>query len=465
MSTDPRVERAARRLELDLGALEAQADAVLAEELTWFPVRHHSPAAARHVRAVIERRRPRLVLIEGPAQANHVIPHLLDRATRPPVAVYCSYRDDDDVLGLAGVASPAPDVPARFACWYPLLDYSPELVALRTAGRVGADVAFFDLPFQAGIAARRASDPDASAPDEAPGAAPTAARPVPPDWEDALLTSDLYQRLTEVGGYRCWDEAWDSLFELGAAAEEPEAYRRKLAVFCAAARATISPERLESDGTLGRERFMIRRIRAELDARGLEPRDALVVCGGLHLFLDRDDPLEPPPIPARTVHCTVTPYSYFRVWELSGYAAGNRAPRFYQTWWERLDAPGDAVLEHGRAVLADARRRGEALSAADAIAVVQHSRMLANLRGRDQAVLDDLRDALVTCCVKGVPAEEGAHVLAALDAVGVGNATDALEMIVADVGLGVGDEVILRVADGGRELSAHRSEMTSSGAA
>jgi hypothetical protein len=37
------------------------------ERVLIFPIRHHSPAAARHVDRVIRERRPRAVLIEGPA--------------------------------------------------------------------------------------------------------------------------------------------------------------------------------------------------------------------------------------------------------------------------------------------------------------------------------------------------------------------------------------------------------------
>src|SRR5262245_13258208 len=91
------------------------AEHVLAEELYWFPVRHHSPAVARHVESAILARRPTVVFIEGPHEANALIPHLLDQRTQPPVAVYSSYRDDNNVLGLAGVATAAADIPPRFA--------------------------------------------------------------------------------------------------------------------------------------------------------------------------------------------------------------------------------------------------------------------------------------------------------------------------------------------------------------
>src|SRR6516162_2647118 len=83
---------------LDIDALERRVAAVLAEDLYWFPVRHHSPAAARFVASALEERRPKIVFIEGPAEANHLVPHLLNAKTKPPIAIYSSYRDDTNVL-------------------------------------------------------------------------------------------------------------------------------------------------------------------------------------------------------------------------------------------------------------------------------------------------------------------------------------------------------------------------------
>src|SRR3712207_7332274 len=56
-------------------------------------VRHHSPAGALQVDRLIRERRPRAVLIEGPADADPLIPLLLDAGTVPPVALY-AYRTD-----------------------------------------------------------------------------------------------------------------------------------------------------------------------------------------------------------------------------------------------------------------------------------------------------------------------------------------------------------------------------------
>src|SRR3954466_2158782 len=94
---------------LDPAAISRQVEAVLADPLYWFPVRHHSPATAHHLEAALRMRRPKVVFIEGPQEAHHVAPHVAPPDTLPPVAVYSSYRDDDNVLGLNGVLSPAAD--------------------------------------------------------------------------------------------------------------------------------------------------------------------------------------------------------------------------------------------------------------------------------------------------------------------------------------------------------------------
>ena len=51
----------------------------------WVPVRHHSPAAARAVRALVERHRPEAVLIEGPSEFTAFDQLALDH--RLPIAI------------------------------------------------------------------------------------------------------------------------------------------------------------------------------------------------------------------------------------------------------------------------------------------------------------------------------------------------------------------------------------------
>ncbi len=405
--TDAR--RAVAESGLDPAEIGRRVEEVLAEPLYWFPVRHHSPTVARLLRAALLARRPRLVLIEGPSEANDLIRHVVDPRTEPPVAIYSSYRDDDNVLGLNGVLSPAPDIPARFAVWYPLTAYSPEYVAMKTAAEIGAEVVFIDLPHHAQIVRNE------------PGEPPPKRPPAAADEDRLIATSGFYQALAAAAGFKSFPEAWDTLFE-SPETTDCEAYRRDLAAFCLAARITADPEAERAGETVERERHFLKAIRQALGARGLRPEQAAVVCGGFHLFLDRDDPEPPPEPPAGTVYTAVVPYSYFRISELAGYGAGVRAPQFYQTCHE-LTAAGRAAeiaMEHAIAVLRRMRRGGDPLSTADAIAATHHAAMLARLRGRGHATLDDIEDALLTCCCKGDPADEGAKLRRAMDEAGVG---------------------------------------------
>jgi hypothetical protein len=424
-SIEAAVRGVAAPIGLDVDSLQARVNAVLSEEFFWFPVRHHSPAAARLVAAALMERRPKIVFIEGPAEANHLVEHLLHAKTKPPIALYSSYRDDDNLLGLAGIASAAPDIPARFSSWYPLLEYSPEYVAMKAAKDIGAEVVFIDLPYHATIKPNTANAPgegesgEPLAEFDQPEAAPVNTR----ESDHYFAASDLYRELARVAGYRTWDEAWDSLFEMRAFADCEE-YRREMTTFCAGVRATTPRARLILDDTLPRERHMLRTIKATLKDRGVKAAQTAVVCGGFHVFLDRDDPEPPPTPPKGTCYSTVVPYSYFRVSQLSGYGAGNRAPQFYQRIWEvREDLTTDAYLiQHAVATLKQMRRNRAPVSTADAISVCQHANLLARLRGRPRPVLDDIHDALVTCVVKGDPREAGQHLAEAMDHADIGTA-------------------------------------------
>jgi len=420
---------------IDIDEVKKRADEVLEEELYWFPVRHHSPAVARHVRAAIRARKPKLVMIEGPADASDMIRHVVDAKTKPPVALYASYRDDANTLGLAGLASAAPEIPPRFPVWYPFLPYSPEYVAMKETLAYGGEAVFIDLPNHALIdpshwARGSEEEEEETDEDDVPALVeePEEEHPVSaPSWEAMVTRSSFYQAMATAAGYRSWDEAWDSMFEIGHRHADYESFRRDLAYFCCAVRATTRPEVIASDDTLPRERFMRRSIIAELAKRNLDAKDAMVICGGFHLFLDREDETPPPAAPQGTTYSTVVPYSYFRVSEMSGYGAANRAPRFYQAVWDhqgdKEDAPWvAAMIEHVTTVLARGRKEGAALSSADAISVTQHARMLAALRGRPAPILDDIRDALISCCCKGRPEEEGRHLLAAMGHAEIGTA-------------------------------------------
>jgi hypothetical protein len=133
------------------------------------PVRHHSPAIARATAAVIRAVRPRLVLIEGPDDANHLIDALTAPDAVAPFALL-AYRPPEIKQATADAA---PQV-----VFYPFCDYSPELVALRTARELGIEARFCDIPARASLEAR---EPDEQTPPDADDAPhdPTADAPEP----------------------------------------------------------------------------------------------------------------------------------------------------------------------------------------------------------------------------------------------------------------------------------------------
>src|SRR5437899_3762641 len=94
-----------------------------------FGVRHLSPAAAWHLRQLLDRARPKLVLIEGSDDADDLIPHIVSPKSRLPIAI------------LAYTA----DAPVRTFC-YPLAIYSPEFQALVWCRENKAKARFMDLP-------------------------------------------------------------------------------------------------------------------------------------------------------------------------------------------------------------------------------------------------------------------------------------------------------------------------------
>ena len=58
-----------------------------------FGVRHLSPAAAWHLRQLLDRVKPRLVLIEGSDDADDLIPHIVSPKSTLPIAILAYTAD------------------------------------------------------------------------------------------------------------------------------------------------------------------------------------------------------------------------------------------------------------------------------------------------------------------------------------------------------------------------------------
>lgn len=209
-------------------------------EIKLLPVRHHSPACAWQVQRTIEEWKPQAVLIEGPDTACSLISAMIDPATKAPFAVYYSYDDT------AGVVSEDKE---KYRCYYPFLDYSPELAALRTGSAQGAQVAFIDLPYGDILAASQ----------EGKGMRQEAGKS---NYNDDYLLSrnDYLQRLCEKTGLRSFDEFWEKYFELEGLKQDGETWFGNLLTYCRQARESTPPEQLREEGCLAREAYMAGKI-------------------------------------------------------------------------------------------------------------------------------------------------------------------------------------------------------------
>lgn len=423
-------------------------------EIKLLPVRHHSPACAWQVQRVIEEWQPQAVLVEGPDTACPLIPAMIDPATKAPFAVYYSYDDT------AGAVSEEKE---KYRCYYPFLDYSPELAALRTGNARGAQVAFIDLPYGDILAASQ----------EGKGMRQEGEKSNYND--DYLLSRNTYlQRLCEKTGLRSFDEFWEKYFELEGLEQDGETWFDNLLTYCCQARESTPLEQLQEEGCLAREAYMAKKIlevakllseaprtenvaetihtgqRAEISRTSqlMEEVEAvgnriLVVTGGFHTpalaqrLREFDANMKEggssalTDLPKKLVSAKdqgvyLMPYSMEAADALNGYASGMPFPGFYQEIWEHVQEAEQGVSEeksgeqlaheemtymslpYAKAVLdmivatGKAVRRAEgSASTYDEICACSMVEGLAALRGKPQPGAYELQDAVLSCFVKG----------------------------------------------------------------
>src|SRR5437016_8441096 len=202
MATILRSEEVAARM--TRGSLDSLLAELITDRVVYFPIRHHSPACARHLERMIRERKPRAILIEGPASFTKLIPLALHPKTKTPFAIYTSFvkEEAEDDTDPAAAKTAAMFGPPRHAAYYPFCDYSPELVALRVGSEVAASLRFVDLDYPDQVRAEREAAKDSGAPRVGSLLA-----------ERHLKRSRYLQSLARRAGCRDHNDLWDHLFE------------------------------------------------------------------------------------------------------------------------------------------------------------------------------------------------------------------------------------------------------------
>ncbi|MGE7391190.1 DUF5682 family protein [Streptomyces sp. NPDC004126] len=348
-------------------------------------VRHHSPALAAVVPALLEAADPEVVCVELPAEFGPWLPHLADPETVAPVA-------------LAGLGDGG-----RLA-FYPFADFSPELAAIRWAYGRGVEVVCCDLPL---------SDRGWT-----PEAAP--AVPVPSggrSYAGALAAS---------GTGREGDDLWDRAVEVLAPGCSPEAVRRAalgvgwaLRADAGAVAAVDLARESHMRGVLAR--YADRRVAAVIGAfhapalvahagpdagAGAEPGVGAGGGGGEGGFVT-----------------SFVAYSHDLLDSRSGYPAGIRDPLWQQAVFEAGGDPG-RLREAAAAALTrlcrELRRAGHTAGTGEAAETLRLACDLAVLRGLPAPGRGELLEAVTTVLGQGEPLGRGRALARALEAVFVG---------------------------------------------
>ncbi|MER7637494.1 DUF5682 family protein [Streptomyces sp. NPDC126522] len=364
-------------------------------------VRHHGPGSARAVRAALAAARPRVVLIEGPPEADALIPFAADEGMRPPVALLAH----------------AVDEPGRSAFW-PLAEFSPEWVAIRWALEHEVPARFIDLPATNTLAWGKDDEADAEGeltgeeqpPDptaETPTAgAPSSESPSAPDPSDPDidLRVDPLAVLAEAAGYDDPERWWEDVVEHRGVGE-----RDAFAPFTALEEAMGALR--ETYGVGGRDRDLVREAYMRLQVRAAQREfedDVAVVCGAWHVPALRQkasvaaDRALLKGLPKVKADLTWVPWTHRRLSRASGYGAGIDSPGWYGHLFSAPDRPVERWMTKVAGLF---REEDRIVSPAHVIEAVRLAETLAVMRGRPLPGLGETTDAVraVMCEGSDVP--------------------------------------------------------------
>ncbi|WP_405862939.1 DUF5682 family protein [Streptomyces sp. NBC_01515] len=360
-------------------------------------VRHHGPGSARAVRAALDAARPRVVLIEGPPEADVLIPLAADEGMRPPVAL----------LGHAV------DEPGRSAFW-PLAEFSPEWVAIRWALEHEVPARFIDLPAahtlawgkddaEGGLTGEE-QPPDVTA--ETPTAetptagTPSSESPSAPEPSGSDLRVDPLAVLAEAAGYDDPERWWEDVVEHRGVGE-----RDAFAPFTALEEAMGALR--ETYGAGGHERDLVREAYMRLQVRAAQREfedDVAVVCGAWHVPALRQktavaaDRALLKGLPKVKVDLTWVPWTHRRLSRASGYGAGIDSPGWYGHLFGAPDRPVERWMTKVAGLF---REEDRIVSPAHVIEAVRLAETLAVMRGRPLPGLGETTDAVRAVMCEG----------------------------------------------------------------
>lgn len=354
---------------------------IIKENIKFFPVRHHSPACAFHLKKIIDEFKPETILIEGPSDANFLMEYMIDENTTPPFCIYSSYIDKSK---------------EKCRSYYPFLDYSPEFVAIKKSHELKINCSFIDMPFGSIIenSENNINKKTISIYDKD---------------NNKFNVNDYTSRLTKKSGLRSFAELWERDFEINGILKNSEDFTKSVFALGYYMR-LIESEDIE---TKNREYFMAKNIKECIDKK---IDRILVITGSFHVngIIDKLKDFENierefnklKKYNIQNSSNYLIPYSFEEADQRKGYIAGIEYPAFYNNIWKKLneDLIENAYTETVKSFIVKAagiNRDYYNVNIPDCINAYYMAINLAKLRGKNNAGVYELIDAVKSAFVKG----------------------------------------------------------------
>ncbi|MCB1156619.1 MAG: hypothetical protein H7A25_04585 [Leptospiraceae bacterium] len=346
-------------------------------------IRHHGPGSAKAVKTHLQKLKPDCVLIEGPPDSEDVLPLVMDKKMKPPVALLV-YMEEE---------------PQR-AVFYPFAEFSPEWQAMQYALKKKVALHFMDLPIANRIALElKKEETEKTEEENTTEPVKTEEPEVEKEASEIPVNHDPFRYLAEAAGYKDGELWWEYTFEQRENSEDCfEAIQEAIHVL-----RTELPE-VEDEKEQLREAFMRKTIR-EAEAKY---KKIAIICGAWHgpALEDRTNEKEDAALlkklPAvKKIQSTWVPWTFSRLSMQSGYGAGIRSPGWYKHIWENKNFTESWMTKVARTF----RKENMDVSVAHVIESVRLADALASIRNIPRPGLVELNEATqsVICMGDEIP--------------------------------------------------------------
>lgn len=361
-----------------------------AQQVHVFGIRHHGPGSAHSLQQALKALQPDMVLVEGPPDADDLLPIAAHVGMKPPVALLLY----------------APDAPQQ-AVYYPFAEFSPEWQAIQYALAQAIPVKFMDLPQAYQLQLPAAGADDAVQDDAASEVASPHSEAMP---ETSTIAEefipDPLELLAQAAGDNDAERWWERLVEQRQ--DSTDLFQAILEAMNALRSAL--PNWRDTEREQQREACMRKTIRtAQKEGYG----KIAVVCGAWHAPALVDMPAAKADqailkgLKKTKIKATWIPWTQGRLALRTGYGAGIVSPGWYQHLWQayrgrplRRFANHDAkALISTRWMIRVARllrQQGIDASSASVIESVRLAESLAALRQYPLPGLAELNEATQT---------------------------------------------------------------------